>query len=74
VQLVGHFWVQINTRLAHILLVSGDAEAAARKAREAIELNPQHAIALMALIQAYTHTGNFSAAEALLEDIPPALQ
>jgi hypothetical protein len=40
VQLVGHFWVQINTKLAHILLVSGDAEAAARKAREAIELNP----------------------------------
>jgi tetratricopeptide (TPR) repeat protein len=63
-----------KANLSHILLVSGDAKAAARKAREAIELNPQHEIALMALIQAYTLLDNFSAAEALLEDIPPALQ
>jgi TolB-like protein/thioredoxin-like negative regulator of GroEL len=63
-----------KTNLAQLLLVSGDAEAAARKAREAVELNPQHVIALFTLIQAYTLAGNFSAAEALLEDIPPALQ
>jgi tetratricopeptide (TPR) repeat protein len=63
-----------KANLSHILLVSGDAKAAARKAREAIELNPQHEIALMALIQAYTLLENLSAAEALLEDLPPALQ
>lgn len=57
-----------------MLLFSGDAEAAARKARETLELNPRHALALPTLIQAYTETGDFTAVQRLLEQIPPALQ
>jgi uncharacterized protein HemY len=54
------------------LLFSGDAEAAARKARETLELNPRHVLALATLIQAYTETADFTAVQRLLEQIPPA--
>jgi adenylate cyclase len=63
-----------KTNLAQLLLVSGDAEAAARKAREAIKLNPQHVIALYTLVQAYTLAGNYTAAHEFLESLPTALQ
>jgi TolB-like protein/Flp pilus assembly protein TadD len=59
---------------AFMLLISGDAEAAARKAREALELNPRNLLALANLIQAYTDMADFSAVQRLLEQIPPALQ
>jgi serine/threonine-protein kinase len=63
-----------KANLAHILLVSGDAEAAYRKAREAVELNPQHLIALFTMVQAYTLAGNYTAAHEFLESLPTALQ
>jgi tetratricopeptide (TPR) repeat protein len=63
-----------KANLAHLLLVSGDAEAASQKAREALELNPQHNIALMTLIEAYTVAGNYAAVQQVLENIPSALQ
>jgi TolB-like protein/Flp pilus assembly protein TadD len=63
-----------KSNLAFTLLFSGDAEAAARKARETLELNPRHVIALATLIQAYTETADFTAVQRLLEQIPPALQ
>ena len=37
-------------------------------------MNPRHEIALFTLVQAYTLTGNFSAAEALLESLTATLQ
>ena len=58
---------------AMILIFGGDAQAAARKAHEALELNPQYEIALATLIQAYTRTGDFEAVQELLESIPPAM-
>jgi tetratricopeptide (TPR) repeat protein len=63
-----------KANLAQLLLVSGDAEAAARKAREAIKLNPQHVFALFTLVQAYTLAGNYTAAHEFLESLPTALQ
>jgi adenylate cyclase len=63
-----------KSNLAFMLLFSGDAEAAARKARETLELNPRHVLALATLIQAYTETADFTAVQRLLEQIPPALQ
>jgi adenylate cyclase len=63
-----------KANLAQLLLVSGDAEAAARKAREAIKLNPQHVFALYTLVQAYTLAGNYTAAHEFLESLPTALQ
>lgn len=59
---------------ALILLFSGDAEAAVRKAREALELNPRYEVALATLIQAYTETRDFTAVQRLLDSTPPALQ
>ncbi len=63
-----------KSNLAFMLLFSGDAEAAARKARETLELNPRHVLALATLIQAYTETADFTAVQRLLEKIPSALQ
>jgi adenylate cyclase len=60
--------------LSLMLLVNGDIEAASQKAREALELNPQHNVALMTLIEAYTVAGNYAAAQQVLENIPSALQ
>jgi TolB-like protein/Tfp pilus assembly protein PilF len=63
-----------KSNLAFLYLWNGNAEAAAHKAREALELKPQHHFALMALIDAYTAMGNFSGVEQLLEKIPLAIQ
>ena len=63
-----------KSNLADILRVSGDTEAAVRKAREALELNPGHVLAINNLILVYTDTENFSALQRLLDGIPPALQ
>jgi len=53
---------------------NGNAEAAARKAREALELNPQHHWALGALMEAYTATGNYAGVQQILEKMPPAVR
>jgi tetratricopeptide (TPR) repeat protein len=52
----------------------GNAEAAVRKAREALDLAPQHHVALMTLIEAYTARGNYSGVQQLLETLPLALK
>jgi TolB-like protein/Flp pilus assembly protein TadD len=63
-----------KANLANVLIWSGDAEGAILKAQEALELNPQHYFALMALIDAYTSTERYSAARTVLQNIPPELQ
>jgi TolB-like protein/Tfp pilus assembly protein PilF len=64
----------IKASLAYLLLWSGDAEAAILKAREALELNPQHFFALTALADAYRLVGNCPAATEFLQSLPMALQ
>jgi tetratricopeptide (TPR) repeat protein len=59
--------------LAGLYVQNGNPEAALRKAREALELEPQHHFALMALIEAYTATGNYAGAQHLLEKLPATL-
>jgi TolB-like protein/Tfp pilus assembly protein PilF len=60
--------------LALLYVWNGDAERAAPKALEALELNPQHQFALAAMIEAYTATGNYAGVEQILENIPPTMQ
>ena len=59
--------------LAYFLLESGDATAAIHKAREAIELDPEHVFAWAALLDAYNTKGDFSAAGAALKNLPEFL-
>jgi len=59
--------------LAYMMLMAGDGEAAIQKAREALELNPRHVFALIALIDAYIAVGNVSAAQAVLQNLPDSL-
>jgi adenylate cyclase len=63
-----------KANLASLYVWNGYTEAAARKAREALELNPQHLFALMSLIEAYTAAGNYSGVQHMLQKIPSALQ
>jgi tetratricopeptide (TPR) repeat protein len=63
-----------KANLAHLLRVSGDAEAAILKAQEALELNPQHWFALTALLQGHALAGNCPAALEILQSLPSALQ
>jgi adenylate cyclase len=63
-----------NTGLASILYLAGDNEGAIRKARKALQLDPEHIIAMAYLILAYTDTNDIVALELLLASIPPALQ
>ena len=59
--------------LAYFLLINGDGEAAIRKAREAIQLNPRHIFAHIALFDTYNTDGNLSAAQAVLQNLPDSL-
>jgi tetratricopeptide (TPR) repeat protein len=63
-----------KANLAILLLWSGDAEAAIRKAREALELKPQHLFAVTALTAAYRFASNCPAAVEFLQGLPIALQ
>jgi TolB-like protein/Flp pilus assembly protein TadD len=63
-----------NANLAGIFYWSGDNEGAIRKAREALQLDPEHMLAIQYLIAAYTDTKDIVALELLLGSIPPALQ
>lgn len=60
--------------LAGILLFSGDVEGAIREARGALQLVPEHMIALNYLIEAYTETNDIFALESLLASLPSALR
>lgn len=63
-----------KSNLAEILRLSGDNEAAARKAREALVLNPSYVLTILYLIDIYTKTENFTAVQMLLDDIPIELR
>jgi adenylate cyclase len=63
-----------KSNLAEILRLSGDNEAAARKAREALAIDPGYLLAIYYLASIYTVTENFTAVQNLLEDIPPGLR
>ena len=63
-----------KSNLAEILRLSGDNEAAARKAREALAIDPGYLLAIYYLASIYTVTENFTAVRTLLEDIPPGLR
>jgi serine/threonine-protein kinase len=64
----------MKANLAGIFYFAGDNEGAIRKAREALQLDPEHIIAIQFLIAAYTDTKDIVALELLLASIPPALQ
>jgi tetratricopeptide (TPR) repeat protein len=63
-----------KANLSGLLLWSGDTEAAVRKAREALQLNPRHQPATAILILAYSDAGNFQAIQRLVEQMPPAFR
>ncbi|MEJ2532725.1 MAG: hypothetical protein P8Y92_13095 [Halioglobus sp.] len=64
----------IKANLASMFYFSGNNEGAIRKAREALQLDPKHMLAVSFLIPAYTDTNNTGALDSLLGDIPPAIQ
>ena len=68
------FHAGYKANLANLYTWNGKAEAAVIKAREALDLEPQHQFALMALIDAYTAVGNHVAVQGLLEKLPLADQ
>jgi TolB-like protein len=59
--------------LAGILYFAGDYDGAIRKARESLNLDPQHVLALQFLIAAYTDKYDTVALDALLGGIPSAV-
>jgi len=63
-----------KANLAMFYVWNGAAEAAARKARDALKLEPQHHWALATLIVAYTATSNYAGVQQIFEEMPPALQ
>jgi tetratricopeptide (TPR) repeat protein len=64
----------IKANLGGIYYWSGDVEGAIQKSREAIQLEPEHLLAIQYLIAAYTDTNNTAALASLLESIPPVMQ
>jgi TolB-like protein len=63
-----------KANLAVILYWAGDLEGAIREAREVLQLDPEHVIAIDHLILAYTDKSDIVALELLLATISPALQ
>jgi len=64
----------IKANLAGIYYWVGNDDAAIRKAREALQLDPEHFLAIEFLILAYTNEGDTSALASLLASIPPAVR
>jgi TolB-like protein len=62
-----------KSTLAIFFVFSGQYEAAASKALEALELNPRHLFALMALLDANRSLGRFSVVERLIQDLDPEI-
>ena len=60
--------------LAGMFYFAGDNQSAIREARKALQLDPEHILAINYLISAYTGTNDFVALELLLASIPLALQ
>jgi TolB-like protein/Tfp pilus assembly protein PilF len=63
-----------KANLANFLAFNGDIDGAILKAQEALELNPQHLFAFIALIDAYTLKRDYSAIQTVMQNIPPELQ
>jgi adenylate cyclase len=63
-----------KANLAGMFYFAGDNEAAIRNAREALQLDSEHVIAIDFLIALYTDTKDIVTLESLLGSIPPALQ
>jgi len=63
-----------KANLAVILYWAGDLEGAIREAREVLQLDPEHVIAIDHLMLAYTDKSDIVALELLLATISPALQ
>jgi TolB-like protein/Tfp pilus assembly protein PilF len=64
----------IKANFAGIFFFAGDDDGAIRKAREALQLDSEHVLAIQFLIAAYTNTNDTVALASLLDDIPPAMQ
>jgi TolB-like protein len=60
--------------LAFAHINAGDAQTGIEKAQEALELNPRHVFALMALLDSYTLDGQCSAVLEFVEGLPEGLQ
>ena len=63
-----------KTNLANILYFAGDDEGAIKKAHEALQLAPEHLLAIQFLMLAYTNIRDTTAMDALLDSITPATQ
>ncbi len=63
-----------NANMAGVFYFAGDNEAAIRKAREALQLDPEHLLAIQFLISGYTQVKDIVALELLLASISPVLQ
>ena len=63
-----------KANMANIFLSKGEAEAAVLKAREALELNDKHIIALIQLISGQTALGKYSELQQLIDSLPEELQ
>ncbi len=63
-----------KANLAILMLYNGDAAGAIDKALEALQLQPGHLFAFMALIEAYTQDKQYARAKAMLARVPPKLK
>jgi TolB-like protein len=64
----------IKANLAGILYFAGDDVAAIRKAREALQLDPEHLLAIEHLLRAYANINDAAALTSLLDSLSPALR
>ena len=63
----------IKANLGNLLLLTGGTEIPIEKANEALELEPDHIFAFIALMDAYTVKGEYEEVKATIERIPPDL-
>jgi tetratricopeptide (TPR) repeat protein len=63
----------IKANLGTFLLYVGDTETSIKKANEALELEPDHIFAFIALMDAYTAKGQYEEVKVTIERIPPDL-
>ena len=64
----------IKANLGNFLILTGDTQSALEKANEALDLEPDHVFAFMALIDVYITTAQYEEAKAMIERIPPRLR
>ncbi len=64
----------IKANFAGILFFAGADDTAIRKAREALQLDPEHVVAIQILILEYTNANDVAAMDALLGSFSPVVQ